>query len=384
MNATIELITTRERLAALVVPWRLLSESTAASVFQSHEWISAWSNSTASSGVRLRIAVAWRGDVLVAALPLVIRSDVLLRSLEWASQDLADYCDVLAVPDCDARLFQALWHAIKMAGGFDVVRLNQVRPDGRVKQLLENAPTGWGKLRLRENQIPCLGLTNAWTGGEAWFRTLKKKARNNFTRGRRILTELGGDVDFRIVNAADQQAELVLERVLALKRQWLEETEPGSPFLGGPGDRLRDVLIASLRADSGRIFLLTCGDTMAAASFNFVYERTLQAYLTAYDPRYERASAGTILMVHYIKWAFDSGFQYVDFLRGDEPFKYRFANTMVPLNNYVGAQTLVGYMVLVQHRWYSSLRDAWKRRFRSVGEDGGRDLPAVDPLVQEH
>jgi hypothetical protein len=41
-------------------------------------------------------------------------------------------------------------------------------------------------------------------------------------------------------------------------------------------------------------------------------------------------------------------------------------------------------MVLVQHRWYSSLRDAWKRRFRSVGEDGGRDLPAVDPLVQEH
>ena len=76
--------------------------------------------------------------------------------------------------------------------------------------------------------------------------------------------------------------------------------------------------------------------------------------------------------------------RYVDFLRGDEPFKYRFANTMVPLNNYVGAQTLVGYMVLVQHRWYSSLRDAWKRRFRSVGEDGGRDLPAVDPLVQEH
>ena len=64
-----------------------------------------------------------------------------------------------------------------------------------------------GKLKLRENQIPCLGLTNAWTGGEAWFRTLKKKARNNFTRGRRILTELGGDVDFRIVNAADPQAE---------------------------------------------------------------------------------------------------------------------------------------------------------------------------------
>ena len=88
-------------------------------------------------------------------------------------------------------------------------------------------------------------------------------------------------------------------------------------------------------------------------------------------------------MVHYIKWAFDSGFHYVDFLRGDEPFKYRFANTLTPLNNYIGARTLVGRVLLVQHHWYSSLRDAWKRRFRSVGEDGGRDLTPADRLVQE-
>ena len=82
---------------------------------------------------------------------------------------------------------------------------------------------------------------------------------------------------------------------------------------------------------SGSDISADCGGTIAAASFNFVYEKRLQAYLTAYDPRYERASPGTILMVHYIKWAFDSGLHYVDFLRGDEPFKYRFANTVTPL-----------------------------------------------------
>ena len=385
MNERIELITTRERLAALDVPWRLLCESTGADVFQSHAWITAWSNSATGRGNRLRIAIAWRGDELVAALPLVVRPGFLYRGLEWASEYLADYCDALMAPDADVRLLQALWNAIDKAGGFDVIRLNQVRPDGRVKQLLDSTATGWGKLKLREIQIPCLGLTNAWTGGEAWFRTLKKKARNNFTRGRRILTELGGDAEFQIVDADDPQAESVLERVLALKRHWLEENEPGSPLLGRAGDSLREVLISTLRAGGpGRIFLLTCGGTIAAASFNFVYEKRLQAYLTAYDPRYERASPGTILMVHYIKWAFDSGFHYVDFLRGDEPFKYRFANTVTPLNGYIGAQTLVGRVLLVQHHLYSGVRDVWKRRFRSVGEDGARDLTPGDRMVEEH
>ena len=94
------------------------------------------------------------------------------------------------------------------------------------------------------------------------------------------------------MTADDQQAEAVLERVLALKRHWLEENEPGSPFLGREGDSLRAVLISSLRAGSGRNFLLTCGGTIAAASFNFVYEKRLQAHLTAYDPQYERRPRG--------------------------------------------------------------------------------------------
>ena len=53
-------------------------------------------------------------------------------------------------PGADMRLLQALWNAIDKAGGFDVVRLNQVRPDGRVKQLLDSTVTGRGKLKLRE------------------------------------------------------------------------------------------------------------------------------------------------------------------------------------------------------------------------------------------
>ena len=131
------------------------------------------------------------------------------------------------------------------AGGFDVVRLNQVRLDGRVKQLLDRTATGWGKLKLRETKFHASASRTPGLVARRGSRTLKKKARNNFTRGRRDPRRTEGDAEVRIVTADDPQAEAVLDRVLALKRHWLEENEPGSPFLGREGDSLRAVLISS-------------------------------------------------------------------------------------------------------------------------------------------
>ena len=385
MTPTIEVITTSKRLASLKGPWRSLWERAGADVFQSHEWISAWSQAaTARSDTRLRIAVAWHNGAIVAALPMVVRRHLLLRRLEWVARDHADYCDALVESDGNTSLLRGLWIAICQAGGFDVVRLTQVRPDARVRPLLENQDTASGSLKLRDNQQPCLGINNRWTNGEAWFRSLNKKARNNFTRGRRILSELGGNVTLRIVNPAEEPVEPVLEHVLELKRRWLETHEPRSPLLTPRFKGQRAVLKAA--ADTGlmRVFLLECGGTVSAASVNFVYPTKLQAYLTAYDPQYERASPGTILIIDYVKWAFDHHLSYVDFLRGDEPFKHRFANSETRLKGYIGAQTLLGRLALEQLGWYSGAQAAWMRRRTGGAPEVGGEHGAVAPLVHEH
>ena len=115
-----------------------------------------------------------------------------------------------------------------------------------------------------------------------------------------------------------------------------------------------------LRAASGiglmKLFLLTCGDRMAAASVNFVRGDRMQAYLTSYDPVFDRASPGAILIVHYTRWAFDNGLRQVDFLRGDETFKSRLANIEISLGSYVGGRTAIGRAALVAHRWRSRFR----------------------------
>jgi CelD/BcsL family acetyltransferase involved in cellulose biosynthesis len=104
------------------------------------------------------------------------------------------------------------------------------------------------------------------------------------------------------------------------------------------------------------LFLLTCGGKMCAASFNFVYRGQLQAYLTAYDRNYERASPGTILIVEYAQWSFDHGLRVVDFLRGNEPFKFRLANAETVISGFNGARTLMGQVAHSGHRWLARQR----------------------------
>ena len=79
--------------------------------------------------------------------------------------------------------------------------------------------------------------------------------------------------------------------------------------------------------------------------------------MTSYDPEFDRASPGMILIVQYTKWAFDNGLRKVDFLRGDEPFKSRLMNAEINLNSYFGARTGIGRAALAVHRWRARLRN---------------------------
>ena len=82
----------------------------------------------------------------------------------------------------------------------------------------------------------------------------------------------------------------------------------------------------------------------------------MEAYLTSYDEAFERASPGTILIVEYAQWSFDRRLTLVDFLRGDEAFKFRMANAETRLNAFTGSRTLVGRVAISGHRWLARRR----------------------------
>ncbi|MNT68722.1 hypothetical protein D3C72_2069780 [compost metagenome] len=87
------------------------------------------------------------------------------------------------------------------------------------------------------------------------------------------------------------------------------------------------------------------------------------AFVTTYDPAFERASPGTLLMSDYIMWAFDRGLHTVDFLCGAEAFKQRFGTEAVMLGTFVAPGSLRGRAVLALDRARHALA---QRRQRAV------------------
>jgi CelD/BcsL family acetyltransferase involved in cellulose biosynthesis len=357
VSLRIEIVRDAARFAVIRPAWQQLWQSSGAYIFLNHDWMMGWVAGVRDRReIKLQVALAWDGDRLCGAMPCAVHRRTGLRVLTWAAQLFSDYCDVMVDPACDAAaVYPVLWEGLRQCGGFDLILLQQVRPDAQCRAFLDRLTGDGGRLRHEGREERCMRIENHWPDGEAFFRSLNKKARNNHTRGKRILAELGGEVRIRVLEAADA-VEPVLDEIMRLKKLWLLANDPNSPLLGRDQMVFRGVMDSAWQSGLAKIFLLECNDKIAAASFNFVYAGRMEAYFTAYDATFERASPGTILIVEYARWSFDRGLAHVDFLRGEEAFKFRMANAETVLSSFSGARTLMGQMAVSGHRWLSRRR----------------------------
>ncbi|BCG88877.1 acetyltransferase [Mesorhizobium sp. 113-3-9] len=363
---TFEVVTSAERLAEITPAWSALWRRVGGLVFQHPEWIAAWWRTTPQQELRtLRIGLAWNGDRLDGVIALATFKRSGIRMLEWAAKDHSDYGDALLAPDCDPQVLSRLWQYVLDQGGFDLIYLNRLLPDAGVGALLDPASRHCKALRPNHRSEISYRVAGSWQGGAKWFETLSKKARQNYRRGRKFMEE-GGELRFRLLDA-DEPREPVLARVAALKRLWLARHgrvsdlfDEGSPVLAA---------LVSVLAELGllRIFVLELDGTTIAVSINFEQHGTMMAFVTTYDPEYERASPGMVLMMDYIQWSLDRGLAKVDFLCGGEDFKRRFATESVTLWSMMGARGLRGHLAaLADHA--NHVAKSWRERRQPKAE----------------
>lgn len=345
MTMRTEIIETPSRMAEVGPAWNDLWQRSTQSVFQSHGWIASWFGSRqASDQSRLCVGLCWMEDRLLAVLPLVTRRHRGVRVVEWAAKDCSDYCDAIVDPDlADGRAaLELVWAAVVNAGRFDVAYLSHVRPNAEAAKLFTR-PLAL-KLKPGHRLARSLQVRNEGGTGHSWFRSLNKKARNNHTRGMRIVGE-AGPVAIR-VSELGAPTDAVLERMISLKQEWLICTKQSNAILNNGAMALRALVKELSRQQVLRVFSIHCGDTLVAGSVNIVSGTHMQAFFAAYDPKFDRASPGTLVMVEYINWAFDNGITEVDFLCGEEEYKFKFANAQTDLASFVGARTLIGKTAL--------------------------------------
>jgi CelD/BcsL family acetyltransferase involved in cellulose biosynthesis len=162
-------------------------------------------------------------------------------------------------------------------------------------------------------------LLEAPPGSSGPLRFPLKKRRN--IRLARNRCERRGAV--RIARAEGADAARAFEHLLRLhEARWRLRGEPGVLASDAVQTFHREALPRIEAAGLLRLYTLSIADTVAAVYYTLLSGSRAYLYLTGFNPEYDAESPGVLLMTHVIQEAVAEGCHEIDFLRGQEPYKY--------------------------------------------------------------
>jgi CelD/BcsL family acetyltransferase involved in cellulose biosynthesis len=244
------------------------------------------------------------------------------------SIEISDYLDlIVGVQDMDSFVSCLLEHLAKDSRhDWGVLDLYNLPEDSPTLPALEAAAVKMGLDFSQEKLQPCpyIPLPGDW---EAYLLSLKKKQRHEIRRKIRRAEDNPETVRWYIVEDEDH-LEGEIEHLFALMAQDPAKEE----FLT---EKMRQQMNACIRAafDAGwlQLIFLEVGGNKAAVYLNFDYAGHIWLYNSGFDFEYGDLSPGWVLLGYLLQWANENGRQALDFMRGDEKYKYRFGG----VNRYV-------------------------------------------------
>jgi CelD/BcsL family acetyltransferase involved in cellulose biosynthesis len=255
----------------------------------------------------------------------------------------ADYATILAAPgDLNAVCTAvAEWLAAQDQTRWDVVDLRRLRDgdpatDALTKALERAAPSAcWGVTREQEDVCSIVTLTPGMDY-EGYLGTLGGKERHEIRRKVRR-AEAAGEV--RLERSANPGEDLDAFVELHQKRWGAEGLFP--PTEGGAASRRFFAGLFEDCAPRGIVDLsfLTVGGRRIAAGVTFDDGEAVYYYNAGVDPDARELSPGVVMVACYVKRAIELGRTRLDFLRGDEPYKYEWGAVDSPIERLLVLRT---------------------------------------------
>jgi CelD/BcsL family acetyltransferase involved in cellulose biosynthesis len=253
------------------------------------------------------------GDV--AGVAPLMRCDGELSFIGDAN--ICDFMDVLVDPDCADEAYRDLWQQLCAEDWTEIELWGLMASSptrGRIKAFA--AECGFGVSEEVEAVAPRLSLPDSWEG---YLASLGKKDRHELRRKIRKLYDSGAGVSFDVLS---EQADVVaaMDEFLDLHtRSRADKTDFMTPEMEVFFRRM-----ASAMAAEGlvRLFMLRVNGRPAASVLCFDAGSHLYLYNSGYDPEFSSLSVGLVSKALCLQWAIENGMSGLDFLRGDEPYKY--------------------------------------------------------------
>jgi CelD/BcsL family acetyltransferase involved in cellulose biosynthesis len=244
----------------------------------------------------------------------------------------SDYATILADPASLPGVASALADhlASPASGDWDVVDLRRLRcQDPTGASLAEGLRArDVGPLDVeREDVCPVVTFPEG-VDIEGFLSTLGKKERHEIRRKVRR-AEAAGEV--RLADSTDPLADLDLFVDLHQKRWGERGLFPATR--GGEQSRVLIRRLFELFGTDGpfRLTTLTVGERVIASGVHFETDTDLLYYNAGIDPDARELSPGVLMIYAYVRRALELGIRRMDFLRGDESYKYEWGAVDEPI-----------------------------------------------------
>ena len=257
----------------------------------------------------------------------------------------ADYQTLLGHPERFPQAADAVAdHLSRPTGGtpWDVVDLRRLRCGDPAADALAEAfarremPCQWTLNVEREDVCPVVRLADDATTIDDYLATLTKKERHEVRRKVRRSEEAGETV---LRDSSDPIADLETFVELHQKRWGADGLFPDTA--GGRASRtfFRRLFELFGLDDALRLSFLEVGGRRVAAGIWFQDDRRAYFFNAGVDPEAKAVSPGVVMVERFVRRMLEEGRRELDFLRGDEGYKYMWGAVDEPIQRLLVRRT---------------------------------------------
>ena len=280
-------------------------------VFATWEWADTWWRHFGADG-RLALYACLRGGEPFAIAPLHAVSLGPLRLLRFIGHGPGDVLGMICGPADAADAGTLLVEGLRDRGTRRTVLLAERVPGGPAAKAFGGQP-------LHSEANPSLAI-----GGRDWDDFLASASKNMREKIRRSTRRLEHEHElaFELCERPDQVGPM-METLFDLHTlRWGDAGRFGSPPIKSFH---RDFATVAMERGWLRLWTMRIDGRPAAAWYGFRFGGVEAYYQSGRDPRLDRHSVGFLMLIRTLKAAFDDRMATYGFLRGDEPYKERFA-----------------------------------------------------------
>jgi CelD/BcsL family acetyltransferase involved in cellulose biosynthesis len=304
--------------------------------FLSWQWLSDWLTIHRTVWFVLAAKRNETDAEYVAFLPLRMHTGFdkkhgFSNELVFAGAGFSDYTGILARPELEAEAVSAFAEYVKRKLNWARFTMVNLTMSDRRRRLFLRA---YDKIRFMHTTIEYKNLSDSTNHSicpsvnlpDSWDEYLKTLSPNNRQKIRRLLRKIDALEGCRITLS---DADSFDQNLATLLDFWKIKWTPSKGAERADEIALRNYRMLTRCAENGTLFVPVFwhGDRPVAALATLIdtCKKSLLFFITGRDETYREMPAGYLLHAYSIRRAIAHGFTTYDFLKGDEPYKYRFA-----------------------------------------------------------